>query len=151
MARLHLIAPLAAVLILSACATSRPTSSYVEPTLAASDLQVLANDTVAYLANPLPPARTTLVLDPPSAKEHDPLTAAMLPALRARGYGVTLVDPQTGKAEGAGVALRYLASPLDGGVLLRLQYQGIEASRYYPRASNGQILPGTAFMVRGAQ
>lgn len=149
MARLHLIAPLAAALLLSACATSRPTMSYVEPTVTASDAQTLASDTVAYLADPLPPARTTIVLDPPAAKDHDALTAAMLPALRARGYGVTLVDPQTGKAGGAGVPLRYIASPLDSGVLLRLQYQGTEASRYYPRSSNGQLLPGAPFTVRG--
>ncbi|WP_227650638.1 hypothetical protein [Klebsiella pneumoniae] len=49
----------------------------------------------------------------------------------------------------AGVPLRYIASPLDSGVLLRLQYQGIEASRYYPRGSNGQLLPGAPFTVRG--
>ncbi|MFU6542265.1 conjugal transfer protein TrbH [Pseudomonas aeruginosa] len=123
--------------------------SYVEPTVTASDAQTLASDTVVYLADSLPPARTTLVLDPPAAKDHDALTAAMLPALRARGYGVTLVDPQTGKAGGAGVPLRYIASPLDSGVLLRLQYQGIEASRYYPRSSNGQLLLGAPFTVRG--
>jgi type IV secretion system protein TrbH len=148
MARLLLIAPLAAALLLSACVT-RPGMSYVAPTVTASDAQTLARDTVDYLADPLPPARTTLVLDPPAAKDHDALTAAMLPALRARGYGVTLIDPQTGKVGGAGVPLRYLASPLDSGVLLRLQYQGIEASRYYPRGSNGQLLPGAPFTVRG--
>jgi len=144
MARLYFILPLATI-TLSACATSRPTMSYVEPTVTASDAQVLANDTVTYLSDTLPPARTILVLDTPVTKDHDALTAAMLPALRARGYGVTLVNPQTGAA---GMPLRYMASSLDSGVLLRLQYQDIEASRYYPRSSNGQLLLDAPFTVR---
>ena len=150
MARLHLIAPLAAALLLSSCVTSRLTMSYVEQTVTASDAQTLASDTVTYLADPLPPARTTIVLDPPAAKDQDALTTAMLSELRARGYGVMLVDPQTGKAGGVGVPLRYIASSLDSGILLRLQYQGIEASRYYPRGSNGQLQSGAPFTVRGS-
>lgn len=149
MARLQLMATLAAALLLSACATSRPTMSYVEPSLNANDALTLSREAVAYLADALPPAKTTLVLDPPAAKDHDALTAAMLPALRARGYGVTLVDPKTGNAAGQGIPLRYVASPFDTGVLMRLQYQGAEASRYYPRGSNGLLLPGGPFTVRG--
>ncbi|CZZ75162.1 conjugal transfer protein TrbH [Salmonella enterica] len=151
MARFQLMATLAAALLLSACATSRPTMSYVEPSVTATDSITLSREAVAYLADALPPARTTLVLDPPAAKDQDHLTAALLPALRARGYGVTLADPKTGRPAGQGVALRYLASPLDGGVLMRLQYQGTEASRFYPRGTNGLLLPGAPFTVRGGQ
>lgn len=149
MARFQLMASLAAALLLSACATSRPTMSYVEPSVTATDSITLSREAVAYLADALPPARTTLVLDPPAAKDQDHLTAALLPALRARGYGVTLADSEDRPTGRAGVALRYLASPLDGGVLMRLQYQGTEASRYYPRGTNGLLLPGAPFTVRG--
>lgn len=152
MARLYLIASLAAALFLGGCAALRPTMSYVEPSVTASDGQTLASDTVAYLSDPLPPARTIIVLDPPATKDRDSLTSAMLPALRKRGYGIELINPKTGKASSAGVPLRYIASPLDDGVLLRLQYQGIEASRFYSRGSNGLLLTDAPFTVRwGAQ
>lgn len=151
MARFQLMATIAAMLVLSGCATSRPSMSYVEPTVSSNDALTMSREAVAYLASALPPARTTLVLDPPAAKDHDALTAAMLPALRAQGYGVALVDPKTGQAPGQGVPLRYIASPMDRGFLMRLQYQGIEASRYYPRGSNGLLLPGAPFTVRGGQ
>ena len=125
--------------------------SYVEPSVTATDSITLSREAVAFLADALPPARTTLVLDPPAAKNQDHLTAALLPALRARGYGVMLVDPKTGFSTGQGIMLRYLASPLDNGVLMRLQYQGIEASRYYPRNTSGLLLPGAPFTRRGQQ
>lgn len=151
MARFQLMSTLATALLLSACATSRPTMSYVESSVTATDSITLSREAVAYLAAALPPARTTLVLDPPAAKDQDHMTAALVLALRARGYGVTVADPKTGRAAGQGVALRYLASPLDGGVLMRLQYQSTEASRYYPRSTNGLLLPGAPFTVRGSQ
>ena len=149
---LRKLLPLAAVVLLSACATSRPSMSYVAPEVTAADAQVLAAVSVAYLADPLPPARTTLVLDPPLSGKHDALTAAMLNSLRARGYGVSLVDPKTGTAAGQGTPLRYLASPLASGVVLRLQFQGVEATRFYPRTTNGKLLSdGAPFTVRGGK
>lgn len=152
MARILALLPLAAAVLLSACATSRPSMSYVAPEVTPVDAQTLAADTVAYLADPLPPARTTLVLDPPAGAKHDALTGAMLVALRARGYGVSVVDPKTGKAAGQGTPLRYLASPLYRGVVLRLQFQGVEASRFYPRTASGKLVPADApFTVRGGQ
>lgn len=147
----YLLESIAAAFLLSACATSRPTMSYVEPTVTIMDAQTLANDTVAFLADPLPPARTTLFIDPPVVKGADALTATIVPALRARGYGVSLVDQKTGQASGQGVLLRYIASSLDSGLLLRLQYLGVEASRYYPRSYDSSLLPGAPFTVRGGR
>lgn len=152
MARIYSLLPLLAAVVLSACATSRPSMSYVAPEITAADAQVLAADSVAYLANPLPPARTTLLLDPPSDGKHDALTGAMLNSLRARGYGVAVVDPKTGVPAGQGVPLRYLASPALSGVVLRLQFQGVEAASYYPRTTDGKLLPnGAPFTVRGGK
>lgn len=151
MVRARMLLALVAALVLSACATSRPSMSYVAKEVTAADAQILAADAVAHLADPLPPAHTTLVLDPPATATQDVLTEAMVSALRARGYGVTLVDPKIGTASDHETPLRYLASPLDQGVVLRLQYQGIEASRFYPRATDGKLLSnGAPFTVRGS-
>lgn len=146
----RMVLPLAAAVFLSACATSRPSMSYVSPDITPSDAQILAAGSVAYLADPLPPAKTTIVLDPPSSGKHDALTAAMLRSLRARGYGVTVVDPKTGVAAGEGTPLRYIASPLENGFLVRLQFQAVEATRFYPRSADGKLLFGAPYMVRGA-
>lgn len=143
----RLLLPLLAALALGACASVRPSMSYVAPEVTALDAQALAGDVVAYLADPLPPAHTTLLLDPPT-NGPDALTAAMTEKLRARGYGVTVVD-----ASGAtrpGTALRYLASPLDNGLVLRLQYGGHEAAKLYPRTTTGQLLTNGPFTLREA-
>jgi hypothetical protein len=144
--------PLAVAILLSGCAVSRPTTSYVAPELTAADAQVLAADSVAYLADSLPPARTTLILDPPLSGKHDSLSALYELSFRGRGYGVLVVDPKTGVAAGQGTLLRYLASPFESGVVLRLQYQGVESTRFYPRNAGGKLLSnGAPFMVRGAK
>ncbi|CDG90681.1 Conjugal transfer TrbH family protein [Xenorhabdus bovienii str. feltiae Florida] len=152
MKRFSIVLPLLAVLFLSACTTTRPSMSYVAPQVTPSDAQVLAGDAVVYLANPLPPARTTLVLDPPTANASpDVLTPALIAALRMRGYGVTVADAKTGMTAGKATMLRYLASPFESGVIMRLQYLGIEASRFYPRTTDGRLLSdGTPFTVREA-
>lgn len=144
--------PLVAAVFLSGCAISRPTMSFVAPELTASDAQVLAADSLAYLADPLPPARTTIILDPPLNGQHDALSGPFELSFRSRGYGVLVVDPKTGVAAGQGTPLRYLASPLESGVVLRLQFQGNEATRFYPRSSGGKLLSnGAPFTVRGGK
>ncbi|WP_443694974.1 conjugal transfer protein TrbH [Pseudomonas sp.] len=126
--------------------------SYVAPELTGSDAQVLAADSMAYLADPLPPARTTLILDPPLSGQNDALSALFELSFRGRGYGVLVVDPKTGLAAGQGTPLRYLASSFESGVVLRLQFQGSEATRFYPRSTGGKLLSnGAPFMVRGGK
>ncbi|MFZ2316066.1 MAG: conjugal transfer protein TrbH [Gammaproteobacteria bacterium] len=144
-----LMVPIIAIFFLCSCATTRPTQSYVDSAITTNDAQVLSRDTADYLANLLPPARTTLILDPPGRMSHDSLTITMLAALRNRGYGVTIINSKSNLSGSEGVHLRYLVSPLDGGVLLRLQYQDIESTRFYPRGTDCRILMGTPFMVRG--
>lgn len=150
MMRLHLMVPMMAILLLCGCATKRPTQSFVDPHITSNDAQMLAQDSADHLADLLPPARVTLVLDPPAKISHDSLTVTMFSALRKKGYGIATIDSKTqSSSDTESVHLRYLASTLDSGILLRLQYQNIEAARYYPRASDGQLLIGTPFMVRG--
>lgn len=158
MQNLRFIVPVVAALALSACATSRPSMSYVAPEITYSDAQTMATDAVNFLADPLPPAHTTLILDPPRPKQPasavnptDALTAAMTEKLRARGYGISVVTDDEHKDATArkGTALRYLASPLDNGIVLRLQFGGQEATKLYPRTTDGKLMPSGPFMLRG--
>jgi len=135
---------------LAACATSRPTMSYVDKEVTPFDAITLASDAVSHLAEPLPPAHTTLVLDAPSAGKgkSDALTPILTEKLRERGYGVTEADAKTGVQDEQGTLLRYLASPMGNGVVLRLQYLQHEAARFYPRGADGALISGTPFTVR---
>lgn len=136
-------------LVLTACATTRPTMSYVAGGLSPADAMVLANDVTAHLADPLPPAKSSLVLDPPASHTADVLTPVLLTKLRSAGYGVIEADPRTGAKSGEGTPVRYLVSPLDNGVVLRLQYLGVEATRFYPRSAGGALVAAGPFTVRG--
>lgn len=139
---------LAALAVLCACATTRPSMSYVAPELTPGDAAVLASDTATHLAEPLPPAKSTVVLDPPAGQRADALTPALLSALRGAGYGVIEADRRVGPQAGEGTPVRYLVSPLENGVVLRLQYLGTEASRFYPRTVNGTLEAAGPFTVR---
>lgn len=156
--RLHLFASLAVALTLGACATTpRPSASYVDPAINSADAKTLADDAAAYLSGPLPPAHTTLVIDPPAARDmSDVLTPALQIALRAKGYGIFILSADRPSAKElpepqTGTVLRYLANPLETGVVLRLQFHGMEASRFYQRSNDGVLLPnGFPFTVGGA-
>lgn len=145
---------LLAVCLLAGCATSRPPGSYVSGVFE-SDADLLASAMVEYLGEQLPPASTTFVLQPPA---RDPLGKALTPALgsalRQAGFAVQEAAPQKAApgspAGSGGYALRYLISPLDAGVLVRLQYQQTEASRWYVRNSRGELQAASPFTVRVA-
>lgn len=137
-------------LLMSACASMRPTMSFVASDMTPGDAMVLAKDAAAYLANPLPPAKTTVVLDPPINKSTDVMTSAMIEALRGTGYGVIVAGRQNGSKAGEGTPVRYGVSPLESGVLLRLQYLRTEASRFYSRSAGGALIAAGPFTVRGA-
>jgi hypothetical protein len=139
---------------LAGCATLPNASmSYVSAKITApSDASVMADDAANYLTGPLPPAKTTLVLDPPQTAQGNVMTPALEAALRSKGYAVTELSrkPSPSARSPQGVKLRYLVTPLDAGVLLRLQYAGVEAARFYPRAANGALSISAPFTVREA-
>lgn len=141
-----LIVPLVAVTLLSACTTMRPTMSYVAPGLSAADAETIATDSVAHLASALPPAKTTIILDP---QRSDILTVAMQEKLSARGFGVVMHNKANkGSDEQQGTQLRYISTPLEHGYALRLQYNNTEATRYYPRTTAGDITAVAPFVIR---
>jgi hypothetical protein len=139
--------------MLTGCAMlpSRSTSYVSARITAPADARLVADDAASYLTYPLPPAQTTLVLDPPQTLQGNVMTPTLEAALRSKGYAVTQLNRHPSPAaKPKGVQLRYLVSPLDSGVLLRLQYEGVEAARFYPRAGNGALTIGAPFTVREA-
>lgn len=142
----QLFIPLVAVSILSACTTMRPSMSYVAPGLNAQDAEIIASDSVAYLARTLPPAKTTIIIDP---KRSDILTKTMQEKLASRGFGVVeLKNVKSIEEVAQGTLLRYISTPIEYGYALRLQYNNIEATRYYPRTTAGNITPVAPFVTR---
>jgi len=140
-------------LILASCSTYRSTMSYVAKEITPADALTITNDTIAHLKETLPPAHTILVIDAPKtdAKQTDKLTPKMLEQLRKHGYGVMEADTKNGPQNEQGTILRYLASPMDNGVILRLQYQHIEASRFYSRGADGMLIINTPFTIRNME
>jgi hypothetical protein len=149
--RVILPAALLAALALGGCATTpRPSLSHVSG-VSASDAALLANAMAQFLGQQLPRAATTLVLQPPSRDQaSNALTPALHSALVQAGFGVQEAAPGTPLPNSGGYALRYLVSPLDAGVLVRLQYHQTEASRWYARNSSGQLQAASPFTVRVA-
>lgn len=148
MQQVRLLLPMLAALALGACVTARPSMSYVAPEVTALDAQLLAGDVVVYLADQLPPAHTTLLLDPP-ANGTDALTVAVTEKLRSRGFGVSVVV-DSAAPQHPGMTLRYLVFPLDNGLALRLQYADQEAAKMYTRTTTGLLLTNGPFTLREA-
>lgn len=114
-------------------------SKNVGPQIAAPDVGPVTEDMAQFLAFQLPAAKTTLAIEP----AETPLHQSLIGQLTGKGFGVSDDDPQA-------VSLRYLVTPLDGGVLVRMQYKHTEASRYYPRASDGSLSFSNIYSVREA-
>ncbi len=141
-----LFIPLLAVSLLSACTTMRPTMSYVAPGLNTQDAETIANDSVAHLAKAFPPAKTTIIIDP---KRNDILTKTLQEKLALQGFGVVeLKNIKATEEVAQGTLLRYISTPIEYGYALRLQYNNIEATRYYPRTTAGDITPVAPFIIR---
>ncbi|HYF90218.1 conjugal transfer protein TrbH [Azospirillum sp.] len=133
-----------AMLLLGGCAGVGPRSSYVEAVTPA-DAPVLVADIAGFVAERLPAAATTLALDAPAgAMSSDSLTPVLRGELRRIGFGVADAGQ---KAPGAH-PLRYLVTPLDAGLLVRLQVDRTTASRLWLRNSAGTLQAGSPFTVR---
>ena len=129
-----------AMLLLGGCAGVGPRSSYVEAVTPA-DAPVLAADIAGFVAERLPAAATTLALDAPAG---DSLTPVLRGELRRIGFGVA----DAGQNASGAHPLRYLVTPLDAGVLVRLHVDRTTASRLWLRNSAGTLQAGSPFTVR---
>ena len=106
--------------------------SYVAPGISQEDANTVAVDMAEYLSENLPAAKTTI--DVGSLK--GPLQSVLVEQLTLKGFGV--VEKKSDNS----ILLRYKVSPLYKGVLVRMAYQGIEASRFYSRDSAGGLSAG---------
>jgi hypothetical protein len=139
--------------VLSGCTTLpfRHDLSFAARDVSTADAGALATDAAQMLASIYPPAQTTLVLIPTAAAESEDMpTQAFEQALRAYGFGVVEAPRRADLPAPYGVPVRYRVTQLDGGVLLRLDYQGAAAARFYRRGADGYLLTMAPFAVREA-
>ena len=144
------VLPLLAGLGLAGCANGLGTS-YVAPLAAPADAAVLAACITDFMASRLPPATTTLALDPLAPDQAgDALTPALTTALRERGFAT--VDAGGAAPPGAR-RVRYWITPMGTGNLVRLAIDegAIEGSRFFARNSAGRLQAGGPFTVRTAE
>jgi hypothetical protein len=134
--------------LLTGCATLEAGSggSWVEP-LAARDAPRLVAVIGDLVQQRLPPAKATLVIEPPQSGQTDnPIAAQLADALRRKGYA--LVEPAQAGADAH--HLRYLITRRGDGVLLRVVLDRIEASRILVRGKSGELEASAPFAVREA-
>lgn len=135
---------------LTGCTTLRPDLSFVAPEATAIDMNALAADAAHHLAATYPPAKTTFVVYPTASIRQDSATLAFSEALRVTGFGVVEAPRRADATAPFGVPVRYRITPFDAGILLRLEYQGIAASRFYRRGADGALMQSAPFTVREA-
>lgn len=110
---------------------------YVSPEVSLEESRKITSDMALFLADQLPPARTTIDLVPATSQFHEMLATE----LAWRGFGVS-----AGMAEDT-IQLRYLVTILDSGIVVRMKYQDRMAGRFYRR---GNQLMGGVYAVREA-
>ena len=131
----------------AACAFGSGTS-YVDRVATPGDAKVLAGAMANFVAGRLPAGSSVVSLDPtPSEQAGNALTPAFLAALRNRGF--TVADASQAGAPGTH-RIRYLATRLDNGELLRVTIDGgaAEAARFFVRNSAGDLQAGGPVTVR---
>ncbi len=116
------------------------TSSYVEA-ISLSDADIVARDMADFLSNQFASAKTTIELEPMNNEFH----ARLLAHLKSRGFGIVETGPELGAT-----GLRYAVTQLDEGIILRMKYQGKEASQFYPRRQGGTLALNNVYTVREA-
>ena len=137
----HLGAVLGLALVLAGCATVSPTSSFVQSS-APTDNSMIASNVADFLRTELPPAKTTLVIEP-SATGDQALLAQLGETLRRDGFAIA--------APGSGAVaqpLRLLVTPLYTGFVVRIDYGSSEAGTYFGRDTSGQLQASSPFVRR---
>ena len=112
-------------------------SNYIAPEISLGDTGRIARDMAKFLAVQLPPAKTTIELDPSGESFHDILSTELI----WRGFGV-VEHP-----EEDAVRVRYFVTSLDTGIVVRMKYNEQVAGRFYSRKA-GQLFANT-YVVRG--
>lgn len=137
-------------LAVAGCTPLRPGLSFASPAATAHDASALARDAAQHLTTIYPPAQTTFIVYPTASPRQDAATAAFIDAMRSTGVGVAEAPRRADEPTPYGVPVRYQVTPLDGGILMRLQYQGAAAARFYRRGPDGALMATAPFTVREA-
>ena len=124
---------------LSALNLPESSGSYVSPEVG-PESGMIAKDMVAFLASQLPAAKTTLSLAPTNTQFHQDF----VDELKRRGFGVSEGVPVQDSVE-----VYYAVSLLDRGVVVRMSFQGKEATRFYVR-SGVEFALGGRYALREA-
>lgn len=128
---------LVAMLGLSGCATTMGSGSFVSVPSSVKDQEIAANLT-GLVAHVLPPAQTTVLLQPASGAAGKEFGKAIDAALRSRGFGVSAQS---------GVKVRYAVSMFDQSILLRVWTKNEVLSRAYQPDNAGKLVPVSPMTV----
>ena len=133
------------LLLLPGCVSLGTLSTYVTN----KDAQLLASEAANQLATDLPPARTTIAIYPTSTTFAKEITTQ----LRAKGFAVAVPESnhflrKHKKHSLTAIPVHFLLSPFFSGVLLRMQYQGREVTRFYNRTDTGVLVSTSPATVR---
>lgn len=137
---------IAVCLALSGCASfpqlTNPSQSvsYTAGEISPGNLEWIAQDMVQFLSTQLPPATTTIELEPSASLFKD----ILMEQLSDNGFGIVEADHKHA------VPIRHFITILDGGVLVRLNYRDNVASRYYQYSQEGELSSASAYSVREA-
>jgi hypothetical protein len=121
-------------LMLAGCGVSWPSGSYVAD-ISDADAKTLAPTIADYVARAVPSNQDVHLVTAGAADPIEPIVAANLDR---EGIG----------QDARGQPVRYVAAPVDGGVLLRISIGDTQGgSLFYTRAANGNLVPAGPMMV----
>ena len=116
-------------------------NSFVAPEITASDSVIITKGMAKFLGGQMAYAKTTLELEP----VQNPFHAQLRDQLRGMGFGVveTVIPNQDA------VPIRYYVSPLETGVLVRMNYLGKSANLFFSRTPSGLSI--NTYAMRGSK
>lgn len=132
---MRIVLLIAATMALAGCASPSKTESWVEGNLSAADAQNLADTVVRIAKQRLPPASSTIALAP-TGTATSPLPEMIANGLRKSGFALAPSE-QTDKAH----QLRFMVTPFDGQVLLRVTVDAMTTAQIFAANGNGQLAP----------
>lgn len=138
--RTRFLLPLLGALGLSACAAvPTPSSSYIGSAMSNADAGVIAAAITSFVQTHVPAASSTVAIDPATVAIGSDLTSP-LPGLvtsdiRKAGYGVAAPGVTVPGAH----TVRYLVTPLNGGLLLRVAVDQAQGAQVFGTTAQGMI------------
>jgi len=127
-------------LLLAGCAIN-PDASFVQSS-ASADNAVIATNVASFLQAELPPAHTTLLIEPAASGDQS-LLELLREDLHRQGFAIA--EPNSGAVA---QPVRLMVTPLNGGFAVRIDYGLSEAASYFGRDARGQLQANAPFVRR---